>query len=65
MPRTIIASYGLVTRLDAATNELASDLRALRDKIAAGTVTDADMAELDRVASALEALGQDPENPVP
>lgn len=53
-------------RVDAATNEIASDIRVLRDKVAAGTpLTEEDQAELDRLATALEALGRDPENPVP
>lgn len=55
----------IVGRLDGATNELANDLRDLRDKIAAGTIGDAELAQLDRVTTALEALGRDPENPVP
>lgn len=58
----------LVTRLDAATNELASDLQALRDQIANGlsqTDTDAVLATLDSKIATLEALGADPNNPVP
>jgi hypothetical protein len=54
------------SRVDIATNEIASDLKALRDKIAAGTpLTAEDQAELDRMASRLEDIGKDPENPVP
>lgn len=53
----------LTTRLDAATNEIASDLQALRDKLA--SVTDVDLAPLDASISRLEALGRDPENPIP
>jgi hypothetical protein len=52
-------------RVDAATNEIAADLQALRDKIAAGTALTADDATaLDGLASKLEALGKDPEAPV-
>lgn len=55
----------LAGRLDAATNEIATDLKALRDKVAEGTVTEADLAPLDATITRLEALGADPENPVP
>jgi hypothetical protein len=53
-------------RVNAATNEIASDLQKLRDKVAAGTQLSAeDAAVLDAAASKLEAMGVDPENPVP
>ncbi len=53
-------------RVDAATDEIAADLKALRDKIAAGTpLTADDQALLDAKIVRLEALGKDPENPVP
>lgn len=53
-------------RVNTATNEIAADLQALRDKIAAGTALSAeDTALLDAAAARLEAMGQDPENPVP
>jgi hypothetical protein len=53
-------------RVEAATNELASDLKALRDKIAAGTpLTPEDMASLDGIATQLEAMGVDPADPIP
>jgi len=53
-------------RVNLATNELAADLQALRDKIAAGTaLTPEDVAVLDGIATQLEAMGKDPENPIP
>lgn len=59
----------LVSRLDAASNKLAATLQELRDKLAAGGMTAeeeaAAVATLDNSIKALEALGADPENPVP
>jgi hypothetical protein len=53
-------------RVNTATNEIAADLKALRDKIAAGTaLTPEDVAVLDGLASRLEAMGADPSDPVP
>lgn len=53
-------------RLDAASNEIAKDLKDLRDKIAAGTpLTPEDNALLESNIARLEALGTDPANPVP
>lgn len=55
-----------LARLNAATNEIASDLTALRDEIKnTDTVSDESLATLDTNISKLEVLGQDPENPVP
>ncbi len=54
-----------IAELDAATNELASDLQALRDQVASGTVTDETLAALDAAIARAKVLGQDPENPVP
>jgi hypothetical protein len=53
----------IITALNTATDEIASDLAALRDEISGGdTATAAKFAPLlDR----LTALGQDPENPIP
>jgi hypothetical protein len=52
-------------KVNAATNEIAKDLKDLRDKIAAGTaLTPEDSAVLDGIVTTLEKLGQDPENPV-
>jgi hypothetical protein len=58
----------LVSQIDAATNEIAADLTALRDQIAGGV--DAATAEeiragLQTQVERLTALGQDPANPVP
>jgi DNA repair ATPase RecN len=47
--------------LDAATDEIASDLTALRDKLAAGTIPDTAVADLDARIARLTALGKDPE----
>lgn len=54
--------------MDAATNEIASDLQALRDQIAGGLSADdatAALATLDAKIARLQQLGADPENPVP
>jgi hypothetical protein len=55
----------LLTRLDAATTEIASDLQALRDELAAGTINDASLATLDAKIAQLEAMGADPADPIP
>lgn len=47
-------------RVNAATNEIAADLKALRDRIASGLSAE-DAALLDGLAAKLEAMGQDPE----
>lgn len=61
-------------RLDNATNELASDLQAVRDDLAAAladvdaekqAAVDEALAKLDGPISRLEALGADPADPVP
>jgi hypothetical protein len=54
-----------LARLDAATSEIASDLQALRDELAAGTISDASLATLDAKIAQLEAMGQDPADPIP
>ncbi len=54
-----------VSRLGAATDEIASDLKSLRDEITQGNLSDASLDKLDANISSLEALGRDPENPVP
>jgi len=52
-------------RVNAATNEIAADLKALRDKLAAGaTMSAEDAAVLDGIVANLELMGKDPENPV-
>lgn len=55
----------LLVRVEAATTELANDLAALRGEIAAGTVSEESLAKFDTIVSTLEAMGKDPENPVP
>lgn len=46
-----------LVRLDAATNEIASDLKKLRDQIVAGTVTQESLAKLEANIAKLESLG--------
>lgn len=62
------------TRLNTATDEIASDLQALRDQLqsvrdeipaAQQAAVDSALALLDAPIARLEALGQDPTNPVP
>ena len=59
----------LVARLDTATNSVAATLQTLRDQIADGGLTKeqeaAAIANLDGAIARLEALGADPNNPVP
>lgn len=53
----------MVARLKDATDELARDLTAAREKIAS---QDSELAsELDPIVSRLEEMGRDPQNPVP
>jgi predicted nucleic acid-binding Zn-ribbon protein len=61
-------------RLDVATNEIAADLQSLRDQLQAvrdqipaaqQAAVDTALAQLDAPIARLEALGQDPQNPVP
>lgn len=64
----------LIAAFNAATDEVASDLQTVRDELAAA-LADQDQAVQDAVNAALagfdaplarlQALGQDPENPVP
>lgn len=70
----VTSAQDLVARLDAATNEIAADLQAARDA-AITAVAGKDQAVQEAVAAALapidagvarlEALGQDPADPVP
>lgn len=53
----------IISQLDDATNEIASDLAALRDEVAAGDTGTA--AKFQPLLDRLTALGQDPANPVP
>jgi outer membrane murein-binding lipoprotein Lpp len=56
----------MLQRLDAATNEIASDMKALRDQIASGqNATPEQLQRLDANITRLEGLGQDPQDPVP
>lgn len=55
----------MITRLNAATNDIAADLTLLKEQIAAGTVSDESLARLDQHIASLEALGASTENPVP
>lgn len=75
MEKLIMTSaQDLVARLDAATNEIAADLRAARDA-ALAAAADKDeavrvavaeaLAPLDAGITRLEVLGQDPADPVP
>jgi len=50
-------------RMDAATNNIAADIRRLKDK--SPTMSEEDKAELDRIAGNSEAIAADPENPDP
>lgn len=54
----------MLTRLDAATNEIASDLAALREEIK-DSVSQESLDKLDANISTLEGLGADPADPVP
>jgi hypothetical protein len=59
----------LVVAVNTATNNIAARIAALEAKIAAGGLTGEEeanvLAELGSVRTALEALGADPDNPVP
>lgn len=55
----------LLTRMDAATTEIANDLKTLREEAAAGSISDASLATLDAKIAQLEAMGQDPADPIP
>lgn len=56
----------LIGRFDAATNTVAAKLQALKDKVAAGELTQDEIAAaLGQEVADLEAIGRDPENPIP
>lgn len=61
--RTMALVDDLVARLSAATDELASDLEALRQEVAG--LDENVAAKFEPLVSRLEAMGRDPENPVP
>jgi len=52
----------IIAKFDAATTKIADRINKL---IAAGGISAEAEAELTRIASTLEALGSDPENPIP
>jgi hypothetical protein len=56
-------------RMDQATSQIAARLKRLSDQISAGGMTPDEeaqaVAQLNAAASALEAMGKEPENPVP
>jgi hypothetical protein len=55
-----------LARIDAATTEVANDLRELREQLANGVaVTPEQLAALAAAADRLEGIGADPTNPVP
>lgn len=72
---TIVATAEeFATRLNAATDEVAADLQSVRDELRAAlegvetsnqAAVDAALGKLDAPIARLEALGQDPQNPVP
>lgn len=56
----------LLVRLDATTNDIAADMKLLKEQILSGdTISDESLAKLDTNIAALEALGASTENPVP
>lgn len=59
----------LLAAVNTATNKIAARIQALIDKLASGGLTPAEEAEVQAGLAAavaqLEALGADPENPVP
>ena len=51
-----------MSKIDAATTEIAADLKKLRDDLAAGgAVSDANLAVLDAKIAVLDAMGKEPE----
>lgn len=52
-----------MAKVDAATTDIADDLRRLKEEIANGTVSPESLARLDASADALDALGKSTENP--
>ncbi len=73
--RAIVATAEeFASRLNAATDEVARDLQSVRDELRSAlegvevsnqAAVDAALAKLDQPIARLEALGQDPSNPVP
>jgi prefoldin subunit 5 len=60
---TVTAVDDAVQQLNEATDEIARDLEALREEIQAGDTAAAE--KLTPIIGRLQALGQDPANPVP
>lgn len=54
-----------IDRLNTTTNDIAADLKQLKEENAAGTISDESLAKLDANVATLEALGASTENPVP
>lgn len=53
-------------RVDKATTNIAGDLQRLKDRLdEQGQVSPEEKAEMERIASRLEAIAADPENPDP
>lgn len=52
-------------KLNGITNNIAGDLRRLRDEITAGSVTDESLAKLEANVQTLEAIAATEEEPVP
>lgn len=59
------AVRALTARLDAATTELAADFKELRDAATDRPLNAEELAAFDTRIATLEAMGKDPENPVP
>lgn len=59
----VAATDDIVARLNTATDEIARDLAALRDQVAG--LDPAIAAKFEPLVARLEAMGQDPANPVP
>lgn len=57
-----------LARIDTATNNIAADIKRLKDRVAPG-MSDQEVAEIqteaDRIAARLEGIASDPENPDP
>jgi hypothetical protein len=58
-------SKALLGRIDTATNNIAADLRGLKDKIDAGASDTEIKAELEKRAVLLESIAASTEDPVP
>jgi predicted RNase H-like nuclease (RuvC/YqgF family) len=61
----VMALQSLLERLDAATSQVAEQLRKLKEQIAGGTVTPEQLQQLDATIAQLEQMGKDEEDPFP